>query len=312
MSGNTTQDPVPGSPDPGKHNPSPRRNWTIAGLAAVLFCVLFLLGLTLLPAATFREKALIIGACLTLSGAGAAGAGAVRSPRRLATAAVAGGAAVICLGALSVAAKGSPSDQRSASSGASMISPPVGQTAKPSRVSPTTASAPPSGSATPSGSPTLSAAPPATPTASAQGTHLYLSTLTGSAPFGSTGPESGGWRMNRTLYTHSLGFPDGCSDAVDETYTIPAGYASFAAEVGVADGSSAEDQGTVLTFEFDGVSNSSGGSSQTLGTVSTQIGQPTSVNIDIRSYNQITIMITEGCLEGSVAVVGNARFVPSS
>jgi uncharacterized membrane protein YfcA len=64
---------------------------TTVGIVTGLFGMLFGVGFILLPAATMREKVLVIGASLAVAVAGLTGVGAWRSPRRFGLTMFAGG-----------------------------------------------------------------------------------------------------------------------------------------------------------------------------------------------------------------------------
>jgi NPCBM/NEW2 domain len=143
-----------------------------------------------------------------------------------------------------------------------------------------------------------------------QGNPLFLSTLTPAAGGSGQAPEPGDLEMNDLAYPHSLGFADACN-VPEATYTFSPSYRQFTAEVGVADGASAGDQGTQVTFEVDQGGPSPDNPDPTpLGSVSARYGQPESMTVAIpQGASQITLVVSSGCLNDAVAVWGNARLL---
>lgn len=87
------------------------------GTAGTVLGLLIAIGWAFLPVSTLLEKTLVLLACCALSLASWIGFGAWRSAARFAFVAVAGGAAIICLGALSVAAHTGLGDEKAQASG---------------------------------------------------------------------------------------------------------------------------------------------------------------------------------------------------
>jgi hypothetical protein len=295
---------------------------TTVGIVTGLFGMLFGVGLILLPSATIREKALIIGASLAASVAGLTGVGAWRSRRKFGLTALAGGLAIVCLAVLSVAAtSGGRSTARAAARGSSDARlGGIEKTESSKRTVHVSSSSTSSNSTHVSGGgvnphPT----PDPTPDPSAEPSDtvdpVFLSKLTGDPGSDQrwVGPLDGSWSIKMTEYSQSLGYYDLCNHNTAVIYHLDKPYKNFAAEVGLADGWSAkEDTGTQATFTVDAATGA--GTFTLVTAASAEGGHPSLLDTPLPTGTtelELTTKIMDGaCMQDSTIVWGNARVVP--
>jgi uncharacterized membrane protein len=322
----------PGTPadGPEKHSDdaeqSLARYATIVGIVTGLFGMLFGVGLILLPSATIRERVLVIGASLAVSVAGLTGVGAWRSRRKFGLTAFAGGLAIVCLAGLSVvAASGGQSTARAAVHGSSDAQPgAIRKTESPKIVH---------------GSSSASASPHSAHRASSAGnsylTHGPSTTVnphpTPSASTGSSGavdpvflselpahpgsdqrwvaPIDGSWSIKSTKYGQSLGYSNLCNHNTAVIYDLGKPYRNFLAEVGVADGWSAQDDGIQATFTVD--AGTGAGTFTFLTSGSAEGGYPSLLDQPLPAgtteLELTTSVMDAACMQDSTIVWGNAR-----
>jgi hypothetical protein len=291
---------------------------TTVGVVTGLFGMLFAVGLILLPSATTRERVLVIGASLAVSVAGLTGVGAWRSPRRFWLTMLAGGLAIICLADLSiVAASGSQPTARAASRG--IITPrssdqPTGQPSPAHRSSP--AVKPHSADGSSIKTSTVSRA------SSHVGNPVFLSALSGQPGSDQqsasgqewVGPAPGPWKMNKTEYSESLGYPALCNKTTPVIYYLGKPYSQFIAEVGIADGWSPVDRGVEAAFEVDWKSGSGG--FKLLSKADTAPSDYPSllqvrIPVGTTALQLTTNVLDSACMHGSTTIVwGDARLAP--
>lgn len=310
----------PSAEDPNKHDDDPEQSLahyaTTVGIVTGLFGMLSAVGLILLPSETIREKILVIAASLAVSVAGLTGVGAWRSRRKFGLTALAGGLAIVCLAALSfVAASGVRSAARATPRGSSGAQPGASRKIGPSK---TPHGASPSGSSHPTIAPSSRRSPHPTPSVSTGPSPavdpIYLSELTGDpgSDQGWVAPIKGPQSINNTEYRQSLGYRNLCTNNTSVIYHLGRPYKNLVAEVGLADGWSAEeDNGTEATFTVDA---GTGAGAFTLVTAATaEGGRPSLLDTPLPTGTtelELTTKIMDGCMQDSTVVWGNARVVP--
>jgi hypothetical protein len=324
----------PGTPadGPQKHSddaePSLARYATIVGIVTGLFGMLFGVGLILLPSATTREKVLVIGASLAVSVAGLTGVGAWRSRRRFGLTALAGGLAIVCLAGLSVvAASGGQSTARAAARGSSDAQPgAIRKTESPTIVHGSSAASASShsahrassgGNSYPTHGPSTTVNPHPTPSASTGSSGavdpVFLFKLTGDPgsdqPW--VAPIDGSWSIKSTEYGQSLGYSNLCNHTA-VIYDLGKPYRNFLAEVGVADGWSAQDDGIEATFTVG--ARTGAGNFTVLTSATAEGGDPSPLDTPIPSgtteLELTTSILDAACMQDSTIVWGNARLMP--
>jgi hypothetical protein len=317
----------PGAPAEGPDKPdddaerSLARYATTVGVVTGLFGMLFGVGLILLPSATVREKVLVIAASLAVSVAGLTGVGAWRSRRRFGLTALAGGLAIVCLAGLSVVAAGGVRSTARAATGSSSAaqSGDIRKTWSPKKApgspSPTaTASSvrtyrtSTGGNSHPTDGGSTGPSPAVDP--------IYLSKLTGA--LGSDqrwiAPIPGPWSINKTTYPQSLGYPNLCNHNTAVIYDLGKTYKNLVAEVGLADGWSAEDKGTEATFTVE--AGTGAGTFAFVTAATAQGGDPSLLDTPLPAgtteVELTTSIMDEACMGGSTIVWGNARVTPGA
>jgi hypothetical protein len=322
----------PGSPadGPEKHGDDAEQSLahyaTTVGIVTGLFGMLFGVGLILLPTATTREKVLVIGASLAVSVSGLTGVGAWRSRRRFGLTALAGGLAIVCLAGLSVvAAGGGRSTARAAARGSSDAqpgalrkteSPKIVHESSSASASPHSAHRASSGGnsyLTHGASTTVSPHP--TPSASTGSSRavdpIFLSKLTGDpgSDQGWVAPIDGSWSIKSTEYGQSLGYSNLCDHNTAVIYDLGKPYRNFLAEVGVADGWSAQDDGRQATFTVD--AGTSAGTFTFLTSGTAEGGYPSLLDQPLPAgtteLELTTNIMDAACMQDSTIVWGNAR-----
>ena len=307
---------------PEKHDDDPEQSLaryaTTVGVVTGLFGMLFGVGLILLPSATIREKVLVIAASLAVSVAGLTGVGAWRSRRRFGLTALAGGLAIVSLAGLSVVAASGVRSTAHAATGSSSAAQ-SGDIRKTGSSKKTAhASLSPTSSPVRTHGPSSGGSSHATDSASTGPSPavdpIYLSKLTGDPGSDQrwVGPLGGSWAIGGIKYTQSLGYSVLCNHNTPVIYDVDKTDRTFLAEVGVADGGSADDKETQVMFIVG--AGTGGGSFTTLTSATAKAEYPSSLDVPLPSGTtelELTTNIMDGaCMGGSTIVWGNARVTP--
>jgi len=290
---------------------------TTVGVITGLFGMLFAIGFILLPAATTREKVLVIGASLAVSVAGLTGFGAWRSRRRFSLTVLAGGLAVVCLAVLAITVGGVVrSTPRAAGRATSHATVSAHSTSSPTQRSRLSVDHHRTSVFNGSTHGTTSDTPLDPPSETSPAVDaVYLSTLPGEPGSDQrwVGPVLSAWTMKNKEYSESLGYPNLCYKNTQIIYNLDKTYREFTAEVGIADHYSHEDMGVEAAFEVDDKIGS-GTFKMLTGGNATPGADPSLLQVLIppgtTELQLTTSVMSEACMQDSTIVWGNAQLTP--